>query len=123
MPTYSDLSLDPLNTQPLVEDLAALKQSISYFLETRYGERMFRPEIGSRLPDFKFMNMDLGSEYDLLSTISTEIEEVDSRVTSLQGKSVSRPDYANHKWTVSAVLETKLGINQIGFTTPIRQGA
>lgn len=85
---FSDF-LSDFTAHPISGDLARLKndqairQSLKNLILTRYGERLFQPQIGSNIHNALFEFGDITSEEDLKYHITKTIEQNEPRVSLL----------------------------------------
>ena len=83
--TYRDLNIS-FKSHPftgdlrIVEDVEAIKQSLTTLLYTNFGERPFRPNLGAGLGDLLFQPMDQITKQELGSAITNVITNWEPRI-------------------------------------------
>lgn len=97
---HSDVAI--VGTETLY-DLSAVKQSVITILKTQQGERLFRPEFGSRLEDLLWRTMDDDTASDIHAEIKRMLDwDTRAELESLQ----VTPDYRNNCYNI--VIECKV---------------
>jgi phage baseplate assembly protein W len=76
MAVYTDVSLARPTTRALSKDLEVVYQSVLAILNTRKGERLFRPDFGNTLEDSLF---ELVDEVSALEVFRRLVEDVSSQ--------------------------------------------
>jgi phage baseplate assembly protein W len=83
MELYTDVSLDPIRSNNVNEDV--LIQSVKNIINTEKGERFFNPEFGTDiLGDLKFSLMDNQTKYILKNTLREIILKYDNRIKNIK---------------------------------------
>ena len=83
--SYKDLNVD-FRSNPITKDIyavkneAAITQALKNLVQTRFGERLMQPTIGSGVYDMLFEPLDVFSGIELQSKISTTINNYEKRV-------------------------------------------
>jgi phage baseplate assembly protein W len=83
--SYKDLNVD-FRKNPITNDIYAVKnenaitQALKNLVQTRYGERLMQPTIGSSLYDMLFEPLDVFSAIDLQTKITTVINNYENRI-------------------------------------------
>jgi len=83
--SYKDLNVDFRNN-PITKDVyavkneAAITQALKNLVQTRFGERLMQPSIGSSVYDMLFEPLDLFSAIELQNKILTTIKNYEPRV-------------------------------------------
>lgn len=83
--SYSDINVD-FRSNPITKDIyavkneAAITQSIRNLVQTRFGERLMQPSIGSGVYDMLFEPLDVFSSMELQSRILSVIKNYEKRV-------------------------------------------
>lgn len=89
MAIFKDLDLD-FKIHPITGDLTkktdaeAIKRSIKLLVMTRFGERLFQPEIGSSVKDLLFEQIHPMTTVTIKDTITEVITNFEPRVNLLQ---------------------------------------
>ncbi len=78
---YSDLNTYTPTSNPLLYDIASLYQAIDNLLNTKRGERLFRPEYGLDLEDELFELTDKYTDDLILKEIIDSINLNEPRIT------------------------------------------
>lgn len=73
MAVYSDISLLNPTSKPLASDLEVIHQAIISLLNTRQGERLFRPEFGNRLEDLLFELIDDATALEVYRILTEDV--------------------------------------------------
>jgi phage baseplate assembly protein W len=87
--SYKDINVD-FRSNPITRDVyavkneAAITQSLKNLVQTRFGERLMQPKIGSSVYDMLFEPLDVFSGIELQSRISTTIKNYEPRVEVLE---------------------------------------
>lgn len=111
MAIYSDLNEDKV-TGVLLEDIAAIYQSITNILNTIPGERLFNPEFGLDLASWIFDLMDETNAFSILSEITGAINRWEPRVTVDFGRSTVTPNYDENRYDINILFSVKGITNQ-----------
>ena len=83
--SYKDLNVD-FRSNPITKDIyavkneAAITQALKNLVQTRFGERLMQPTIGSGVYYMLFEPLDVFSGIELQSKISTTINNYEKRV-------------------------------------------
>lgn len=83
--SYKDLNVD-FRSNPITKDIyavkneAAITQALKNLVQTRFGERLMQPKIGSGVYDMLFEPLDVFSGIELQSKITTTINNYENRV-------------------------------------------
>lgn len=83
--SYRDLNVDFRNN-PITKDVyavkneAAITQALKNLVQTRFGERLMQPSIGSSVYDMLFEPLDVFSGIELQNKILTTIKNYEPRV-------------------------------------------
>jgi len=83
--SYTDINVD-FRSNPITKDIyavkneAAITQSIRNLVQTRFGERLMQPSIGSGVYDMLFEPLDVFSSMELQSRILSVIKNYEKRV-------------------------------------------
>ena len=86
--SYKDLNIDFRNN-PITKDIYAVKnesaitQSLKNLVQTRFGERLMQPTIGSGVYDMLFEPLDIFSGLELQTKIKTVINNYEKRIEVL----------------------------------------
>jgi len=99
MSIYSDINEDVISGL-LIEDIAAIYQSITDILNTTPGERIFNPEFGLDLAAWLFDLMNEANAFSILSEITGAINRWEPRVTVDFGRSTVTPDYDHNMYNI-----------------------
>ena len=100
---FKDLSMS-FEVNPINSDLIATKnetaiaRSVRNLVITKPGERFFNPNLGSRVYETLFENMDEISASDLKDEIRDVIDNYEPRVDLIEV--IVNPDYDNHAFDV-----------------------
>lgn len=87
--SYRDINIDFRN-HPVTKDIFAVKnqlsiaQSLRNLVQTRFGERLMQPKIGSKVYDILFEPLDVFSGIELQSRILDTINNFEPRVEVLE---------------------------------------
>lgn len=112
---FSDFFTD-FAKHPVTKELARLrndqsiKQSVRNLILTNYGERLFQPNIGSKIYQSLFEPNDIIAAEDIRYHIETTINQNEPRVNLLQVNVF--PDQTNDSISINVVFAI-LGANQI----------
>lgn len=111
---YKDLDLSfathPQNKDVLKKvDINAIRQSIKNLLFTRFGERLFQPEIGSGIYNLLFEPLDNISANALKKAVTTVIQNYEPRAKIEQVDVL--PDYDTNSYEVTIFFRV-VGIAQ-----------
>lgn len=95
--TYRDIDLSfkphPFTGDLRVkEDLDAIKQSLTVLLETNFGERPFRPNLGGGLGDLLFAPLDQITTIELSNNIKNVIQNWEPRINVVRLTITDKPD-------------------------------
>lgn len=83
--SYTDLNVD-FRSNPITKDIyavkneAAITQSIKNLVQTRFGERLMQPDIGSGVYNMLFEPLDVFSSMELQSKVLNVIKNYEKRV-------------------------------------------
>jgi len=83
--SYTDINVD-FRSNPITKDIyavkneAAITQSIRNLVQTRFGERLMQPTVGSDVYSMLFEPLDVFSSMELQSKILTTIQNYEKRV-------------------------------------------
>lgn len=87
--SYKDLNVDFRNN-PITKDVYAVKneaavvQALKNLVQTRFGERLMQPTIGSGVYDMLFEPLDVFSGLELQTKISTAITNYENRIELIE---------------------------------------
>jgi len=86
---YFDINLDPTSEFDLfIEDMEAVKQSLSNLLQTRTNTRAFRSELGMNIDEGLFLSLNDDDIFvitsSLASAIATQLPEVTLDLSALE---------------------------------------
>ena len=100
---FKDISMsfevNPINSDFIgVKNETAIARSVRNLIITRPGERFFNPNLGSRVSETLFDNMDEISASNLKDEIRDTIENYEPRVDLIEV--IVNPDYDNHAFDV-----------------------
>ena len=110
MAFFKDLNDSNPKELPDVTDIESIKQSILDLLFTNEGEVPFNPEYGVSLSDYLFeLDLDV-AEFEILSKISSKLDQFDNRASLDIGNSTAIPNSDTGK------LELDLHFNVEGIT-------
>jgi len=123
--SYSDLNVD-FRSNPITKDIyavkneAAITQSIKNLVQTRFGERLMQPTIGSSVYDMLFEPLDVFSGIELQSKISTTINNYENRVEiiDVQVAVIEDEDTTVVNVTYRIIGEPKIITNQFILERP-----
>lgn len=107
MSLYSDLNQATAQTQPLVVDVDAVKQSLVNILRTRKGERLFNPEFGAQLDDLLFEPIDDITASRILAAVVQGISRWDPRLEVDYGRSVVEAVPEELRYNVTLVISIR----------------
>lgn len=94
----------------LVKDDRSVKQSISNLLNTSFGERLFRPNLGSALRRFLFEPIDPITTMEIRDCVLDVIRNYEPRIGTLFVDVISYPDQNTYN------IEVEYSISPIGIT-------
>ena len=100
---FKDLSIS-FQVNPINSDLIATKnetaiaRSVRNLITTRPGERFFNPNLGSRVYDTLFDNLDEISASDIKDEIKDTLDNYEPRIELIEV--IVKPDYDNHTFDV-----------------------
>ena len=94
----------------LVKDDRSVKQSISNLLNTSFGERLFRPNLGSALRRFLFEPIDPITTMEIRDCVLDVIKNYEPRIGTLFVDVISYPDQNTYN------IEVEYSISPIGIT-------
>ena len=94
----------------LVKDDRSVKQSISNLLNTSFGERLFRPNLGSALRRFLFEPIDPITTMEIRDCVLDVIKNYEPRIGTLFVDVISYPDQNTNN------IEVEYSISPIGIT-------
>lgn len=83
--SYTDLNVD-FRSNPITKDIyavkneAAITQSIKNLVQTKFGERLMQPDIGSGVYNMLFEPLDVFSSMELQSKVLNVIKNYEKRV-------------------------------------------
>lgn len=83
--SYKDLNVD-FRSNPITKDIyavkneAAITQALKNLVQTKFGERLMQPTIGSGVYDMLFEPLDVFSGIELQTKITTAINNYENRV-------------------------------------------
>lgn len=106
--TYKDFNIS-FKSHPITNDLlvvkddAAIKQSVRSLLLTDYGERLFNPEIGTRLKRILFQPLDYGTAADVRNEIFRCLSVYEPRIEVLSIE--VEPDEEKNAYNVEMEFE------------------
>jgi len=80
MPVFSDLNSFNPKIRPRIEDVSSIFQSLFNILNTKPGERLFRPDFGIDIEEELFGLIDDISAVAVLSRITNTIEVFEDRI-------------------------------------------
>jgi phage baseplate assembly protein W len=86
--SYKDLNID-FRSNPITKDVYAVKnesavtQALKNLVQTRFGERLMQPTIGSGVYDMLFEPLDVFSGLELQTKIKTVINNYEKRIEVL----------------------------------------
>ena len=86
--SYKDLNID-FRSNPITKDIYAVKnesavtQALKNLVQTRFGERLMQPTIGSGVYDMLFEPLDIFSGLELQTKIKTAINNYEKRIEVL----------------------------------------
>lgn len=115
--TYKDLDIS-FKAHPFTgdirtkEDLEAIKQSLTILLETNFGERPFRPNLGAGLNDLLFAPLDQITSIELSNNIKNVIENWEPRINVLSLQVTDKPD--------DNALEVSLVFSMLNISQPVK---
>jgi phage baseplate assembly protein W len=115
MAVYTDLALINPSNQALATDLDAIHQSILAILNTRKGERLFRPLFGNSLEDSLFELIDDITSLEVFRRIVEDIDRQEPRVRVITQDTSVTPDPVNKVYKVFLVLQP-LGLTEDRIT-------
>ena len=100
---FKDISMsfevNPINSDIIgVKNETAIARSVRNLVITRPGERFFNPNLGSRVSESLFDNMDEISESNLKDEIRDTIDNYEPRVDLIEV--IVNPDYDNYAFDV-----------------------
>lgn len=123
--SYSDINVD-FRSNPITKDIypvrneAAITQSIRNLVQTRFGERLMQPNIGSDVYAMLFEPLDVFSSMELQSKILTTIKNHEKRVDvqEVQVAIMDNEDAAVVTVTYRIIGEPKIIQNQFILERP-----
>ena len=120
MTIYKDLNaIYPTeDNQEFLKDLESIKMSLLMILNTKKGERLFRPEFGNSMSDILHEPMSELTAFALFNTIVGDIESQESRVIVDTAATEVTPDYSNNTYYLNIVVKVKglaEGNNELSF--------
>lgn len=123
--SYSDINVD-FRSNPITKDIyavrneAAITQSIKNLVQTRFGERLMQPTIGSDIYAMLFEPLDVFSSMELQSKILTTIKNHEKRVDvrEVQVAIMDNEDAAVVTVTYRIIGEPKIIQNQFILERP-----
>jgi phage baseplate assembly protein W len=120
--TYIYKDLNPTypteDNQEFLEDLESIKTSLLMILNTKKGERLFRPEFGNSMADILHEPMSDLTAFALKATIIADIETQEARVVVDSASTEVIPDYSTNTYYLNIVAKVKglaEGNNEINF--------
>ncbi len=96
----------------LVRDERSIRQSLSNLLQTSFGERLFRPQIGGSLRNLLFEPIDGITTFEIKDRILSTINNHEPRVTNVFVDVVSDADKNEYKVSVEfSIIRTRITDN------------
>jgi len=111
MAVYTDLSLAKPKRFPLAKDLEAIYQAVLAILNTRKGERLFRPEFGNTLEDSLFDLIDETSALEVFRRIVEDVGSQEPRVSVNLSQTTVKADPVKGLYRLTLVLDV-LGLSE-----------
>jgi len=103
---FKDISLS-FEPHPVTKDLPVLKneraisRSVRNLVQTRFNERFFSPDLGSRVGDLLFDFVDFGTSAQIKEEIKQVIEEYEPRVDNIVVAVNPQPDLNSFECVVA----------------------
>lgn len=96
----------------LVRDERSIRQSLSNLLQTSFGERLFRPQIGGSLRNLLFEPIDGITTFEIKDRILSTINNHEPRVNNVFVDVVSDADKNEYKVSVEfSIVRTRITDN------------
>lgn len=93
----------------LVRDERSIRQSLSNLLQTSFGERLFRPQIGGSLRNLLFEPIDGITTFEIKDRILSTINNHEPRVNNVFVDVVSDADKNEYKVSVEfSIIRTRI---------------
>lgn len=93
----------------LVRDERSIRQSLSNLLQTSFGERLFRPQIGGSLRNLLFEPIDGITTFEIKDRILSTISNHEPRVNNVFVDVVSDADKNEYKVSVEfSIIRTRI---------------
>jgi len=105
MAIYTDVSLFKPTVTPMAQDLEVIYQSIFAILNTKKGERLFRPDFGNTLEDFLFDLIDEVTALEVFRRIVEDISGQEPRVSVNLSNTKIEADPINGCFKIYLVLD------------------
>ena len=125
MPTYSDLSKYHAQKPDgsLVYDEEDIAQAIGSLLDTRIGQRLFRPEYGCGIHSLVFEPMNAATEFKLMNEVYDAVSKWEPRVILDSSRSFVVANTTEQAYDVTLVYKI-LGLDYTSsYTKTIKVGA
>ena len=111
---YKDLNQFSSTNREYYTDARAVYQGVVNILNTRTGERIFRPNFGIDLDSYLFETLSGVSQPSILNAIGAAVEAFDNRVAVDYSKSEVRLDSDNNALELKLIFQI-VGIAQETF--------
>lgn len=111
MAVYTDISLTSASSKILAKDLEVAHQAIIAILNTKKGERLFRPNVGNTLEDNLFDLVDDATALDITRKIVSDINSQITTVSVNKSETKVTPVPLEGKFNLTLVVDL-LGLNE-----------